>query len=97
MKDDNNMIDKLFEVLASLNNKEDCKLLLEDLCTYTEIEQMAQRYKAAQLLSQGKTYADVIAATNISSATLSRVSKCLHHGSGGYNKFVRRATNLTEE
>lgn len=67
------------------------KALLEDLCTYTETEQMAQRAKAAQLLKAGKTYTEVIAATNISSATLSRVSRCVRHGSGGYEKFVPQA------
>ena len=69
------------------------KALLDDLCTYTEAEQMAQRAKAAQLLKAGKTYAEVIAATNISSATLSRVSRCVRRGSGGYERFVPELKN----
>ena len=75
------------------------KALLEDLCTYTEVEQMAQRAKAAQLLKEGKTYTEVIAATNISSATLSRVSRCVRYGSGGYEKFVpaRTAEEIASE
>ena len=49
---------------------------------------MAQRAAAAKLLAEGKTYAEIIAATDISSATLSRVSRALRHGSGGYAKFL---------
>ena len=78
----------LYETFLACKTAEDVKALLEDLCTYTETEQMAQR---AQLLKAGKTYTEVIAATNISSATLSRVSRCVRHGSGGYEKFVPQA------
>lgn len=81
----------LYETFLACKTAEDVKALLEDLCTYTETEQMAQRAKAAQLLKAGKTYTEVIAATNISSATLSRVSRCVRHGSGGYEKFVPQA------
>jgi TrpR-related protein YerC/YecD len=84
----NEFIDELYSVLIKLETKEDCKALLADLCTYKEIEQMAQRIKAAELLLEGKTYSQVIVATDISSATLSRVSRCIQHGSGGYKKFV---------
>lgn len=81
----------LYDTFLACKTAEDVKALLEDLCTYTETEQMAQRAKAVQLLKAGKTYTEVIAATNISSATLSRVSRCVRHGSGGYEKFVPQA------
>ena len=81
------MIEELYDVLIELKTYEDCDILLSDLCTYKEVEQMAGRIKAAKLLSEGKTYSQVIEATDISSATLSRVSKCLHYGKG-YKKFV---------
>jgi len=83
------MIDLLYGTLIKLNTKEDCALLLEDLCTINEVLQMAQRVKAAQLLLEGNTYAQVIAKTDISSATLSRVSNCIRHGRGGYKKFIQ--------
>ncbi len=67
---------------------EDVSAFLEDLCTFQEIEQMEQRALAAKLLAEGKTYADIIAETDISSATLSRVSRALRHGSGGYEKCI---------
>jgi len=82
------MIDLLYDTLVKVKSKEDCALLLADLCTVNEVLQMAQRAKAAQLLLEGKTYAQVISETDISSATLSRVSACIRHGKGGYKKFV---------
>ncbi|MEG1613073.1 MAG: YerC/YecD family TrpR-related protein [Clostridia bacterium] len=85
----NEMLNYLYETIASLESAEDCRLLFDDLCTYMEVEQMAQRVVAAKLLLNGKTYAQVIEQTEISSATLSRVSKCVHRGSGGYKKFVK--------
>lgn len=82
------MITALYETLLKLETTEDCKILLEDLCTKNEVEQMAQRIHAAKLLLDGNTYAKVIAETDISSATLSRVSTCVRHGAGGYKKFL---------
>lgn len=81
-------IEKLFEVVLELKNINDCKALFSDLCTDKEIEQMAQRIKAAKLLIDGKTYNEVIAETDISSATLSRVSRCVQYGEG-YSKFIK--------
>lgn len=80
-------VKKLYEVILKLDSVEDCKALFEDLCTYKEIEQMAQRVEAAALLKQGMTYNKVIEQTEISSATLSRVSRALQFGEG-YKKFV---------
>lgn len=82
-------INYLYDVIAGLTNRADCERLFADLCTYKEIEQMASRVKAAKLLLEGRTYAEVIAETNISSATLSRVSRCIQHGSGGYRDFAK--------
>ncbi|MEE0928240.1 MAG: YerC/YecD family TrpR-related protein [Acutalibacteraceae bacterium] len=81
------MINDLYELFASINDPEDIRLLLDDLCTYKEIEQMAGRIAAAKLFMEGKTYTQVIEATNISSATLSRVSRCVQRGAG-YRKFL---------
>lgn len=80
-------IDNLYRVLIRLQTLEDCEDLFADLCTNKEIEQMAGRIKAAKLLEEGKTYNQVIEQTNISSATLSRVSRCVQYGKG-YRKFL---------
>ena len=80
----------LYRALLNCGNEEDVRALLDDLCTYQEQEQMIQRAYAAKMLIEGKTYADIIAETDISSATLSRVSRALQHGSGGYKKLIPR-------
>lgn len=80
-------IDNLFEVILKLSSVKDCRILFEDLCTDKEIEQMAQRIKAAKLLMSGNTYNQVIEQTDISSATLCRVSRCVQYGKG-YKNFV---------
>ncbi len=87
-KADPKMIDELYELIASLKNKEDCEKLFSDLCTQNEIEQMALRIKAAKLLLDGKTYQQVTEQCDISSATLSRVSRCVQYGDG-YNNFLK--------
>lgn len=81
-------IDELCNLLIKLKTPEDCKALLEDLCTYKEVEQMALRAYAAKLFLSGKTYNEIIAETDLSSATLSRISRSIAHGSGGYRKFI---------
>ncbi len=75
-------IEALVKLLASVDNEADCRALLEDLCTAKEIENMAERCHAAKLLLEGKTYAQVMEQVEISSATLSRVSRCVQYGSG---------------
>ena len=82
------MINELYELIASLKGADDCRSLFEDMCTNKEIEQMAQRTKAARLLLDGKTYNQVIEETDISSATLSRVSRCVQYGKG-YSKLLK--------
>lgn len=77
----------LYQALMKLKTEEDCNDLFQDLCTKKEIDAMAQRIVAAKYLMDGKTYEQIIELTNISSTTLSRVSKCVQHGKG-YKKFV---------
>ena len=75
-------IQKLFEVITKLDNVDDCRALFDDLCTVKEIENMAERCFAAKLLLEGNTYNQVMAQADISSATLSRVSRCVQYGTG---------------
>ena len=90
MIDPEEMLKILCRTMLNCKTEEDCKVLLEDLCTYQETEQMSQRAMAAKLLLEGKTYAEIIECTEISSATLSRVSRAVRHGSGGYNRLIPR-------
>ncbi len=82
------MIRELFELITSLKTTEDCESLFCDMCTNKEIEQMAQRVRAAKLLLEGNTYNQVSEQTDISSATLSRISRCVQYGNG-YNKLLK--------
>ena len=78
----------LYLQIASLENAQDCQAFFEDLCTRKELEKMAERLYAAKLLMQGMTYQQVMAGTDISSATLSRVSRCVQYGTG-YSRLIK--------
>ena len=88
MSIDETHLNDLYATIIKLNSVEDCEAFLKDLCTYQEIEQMAQRIAAAKCLMKGETYETVIKKTEISSATLSRVSKSLKYGEG-YKKVLK--------
>ena len=81
-------VEQLCKLLASIDDPKQIQALLDDLCTRGEIEQMAQRVECARLLLEGKTYCQIIAETEVSSATLSRVSRCTQRGSGGYSRIL---------
>ena len=81
-------IRQLFELIANIDNPEDCQALFDDLCTVKEVENMAERCFAAKLLMEGNTYSQVMAQADISSATLSRVSRCVQYGNG-YSKLLK--------
>lgn len=80
---------QLYKIFASVKSEEDFKKLFEDMCTYQEIENMQQRLTCAKLLMEGETYTQVIEKTDVSSATLSRVSRCIRHGAGGYSEVLK--------
>jgi TrpR-related protein YerC/YecD len=82
------LIGELYDLILCLQTTEDCEKLFADLCTDKELEQMAQRVRAAKMLMNGKTYMEVIKETEISSATLSRVSRCVQYGEG-YQTFIK--------
>jgi TrpR-related protein YerC/YecD len=75
-------IDRLFEVILTLETVEDCYRFFEDVCTIKELEDMAQRLDAAILLDEGENYQTISQKIGISTATISRVSKCLKYGDG---------------
>lgn len=88
MLSDNKDVKNLYELILSLESVDDCEALFKDLCTEKEVEQMSQRVKAARLLMDGKTYNQVMEQCEISSATLSRVSRCVQYGNG-YKNFIK--------
>lgn len=82
-------IDNLFKLITEIDNVDDCRALFDDLCTVKELENMAERCYAAKLLMEGNTYNQVMAQADISSATLSRVSRCVQYGKG-YSKLLKK-------
>lgn len=83
-------IDLLVKALLSLETEEDAFRLLDDLCTISEIKAMAQRMEVALLLSANTTYNEIAARTGASTATISRVKRCLYYGAGGYKKVLEQ-------
>ena len=83
-------VDGLFEAILSLENLDECYRFFEDVCTIKELLDIAQRLKAAKMLKAGKNYVEVCAETGMSSATISRVSRCLEYGAGGYDLAIER-------
>ena len=79
---------ELCRLLAGITSEADIAALFDDLCTRKELENMAERLYAAKLLLEGNTYNQVMARANISSATLSRVSRCVQYGNG-YAKLLK--------
>ncbi len=83
-------IDELFAAILLLENEEDCYRFFEDICTINEIHAIAQRLQVAKLLSQKKTYAEIEEKTKASTATISRINKCLLYGADGYKYVLDR-------
>ena len=92
----NSDVDALFEAVLSLETLEECYAFFEDACTIKEILDISQRLKAAKMLSSGANYADVSRETGMSTATISRVSKCLEYGAGGYKTAIERTEHKSD-
>lgn len=80
----------LYRELLKLKTPEECYRFFSDLCTVSEQMAMEQRFEVAQLLDEGSIYSDVLEKTGVSSATVSRVKRCLNYGSGGYRLVLDR-------
>ena len=90
-------VDELFEAILTLKNVEECYLFFEDACTVKEIMDIAQRLKTAKMLSDGANYAEINRETGCSTATISRVRKCLEYGDGGYRTVIDRVRGAQED
>ena len=88
--------DALYRAIVSIRTVEECRSFLEDLCTVSELKSMAQRMDVALLLDEGLVYNDILEKTGASSATISRVNRCLHYGAGGYQAIIPRLREKEE-
>lgn len=87
-------IDFLCYAILTLKDKSECYRFFEDICTINEIQSLSQRLVVAKMLKDKKTYQDISNLTGASTATISRVNRCLNYGSDGYNRVLER---LNEE
>lgn len=86
----NQSTDKLFQAILSLESIEECRDFFDDICTIKEIQDMTQRLEVALLLDKGKNYQEISREVGVSTATISRVSRCLNYGDGGYRTAINR-------
>ena len=90
-------VEELFEAILSLKSKDECYKFFGDACTIKEVLEIAQRLKAAKMLRQGVNYAEITKETGMSTATISRVSKALERGAGGYKLVLSRLKNFESQ
>lgn len=83
-------LDQLFQAVLSLNDIEECYRFFDDLCTINEIQSLAQRLEVARMLREGKTYHKIETETGASTATISRVKRCLNYGNDAYELVLQR-------
>ena len=89
-------LDRLYDAILSLRDRDECRAFLDDLCTIKEITDMAQRLETAFLIDEGVSYQKVSDRIGVSTATISRVSRCLNYGAGGYRTVIDRMKEEAE-
>lgn len=89
--------ERLYRAILALETEEECYAFFQDLCTIAELRSMEQRYEVATLLSEGMVYSDILERTGASSATISRVNRCLHYGAEGYHTVIPRLKGEKEK
>lgn len=83
-------VDRLFDAVLSLKDRDECYAFFDDICTIKEITDMAQRLDTAFLIDEGISYQKISERIGVSTATISRVSRCLNYGAGGYRAVIDR-------
>ena len=81
---------EFYDAVLSLKDKEECAMFFEDACTVKELLALSQRFEVAKMLRQGKTYLEITDKTSASTATISRVNRCLNYGTDGYDMAIQR-------
>lgn len=89
-KFDFNKTENFYNAVLSLENPEECRMFFEDVFTVKELQDICQRYEVAIMLNQGKSYNEICVATGASTATISRVNRCLIYGDGGYKTVLSK-------
>ncbi|MBU2702628.1 TrpR-related protein YerC/YecD [Sporomusaceae bacterium BoRhaA] len=89
--------DQLFRAVLAIENLEECYQFFEDICTISELKAMAQRLEVARMLKNGTIYDDIVTETGASTATISRVKRCLYYGADGYKMILPRLETTKKE
>lgn len=84
------LIDSLFQAILTLKSPEECYRFFEDICTVAEIKSLAQRLEVAKMLEANSTYTEIAEKTGASTATISRIKRCLNYGADGYKLVLER-------
>ena len=90
----NKDVDALFEAILKLETMDECRAFFKDLCTYQELNAMAQRMHVAKMLFTKHVFTDIVAETGASTATISRVNRSLQYGCNGYEEIFKRMEKL---
>ena len=90
-------VDHLFDAILSLQNREECYTIFEDVCTVNELLSLSQRFEVAKMLRDQKTYLDIAEKTGASTATISRVNRSLNYGNDGYDMVFSRMQNTDKQ
>ena len=90
-------VDHLFDAILCLESKEECYLFFEDICTINELLSLSQRFEVAKMLREQRTYLEIAEKTGASTATISRVNRCLEYGDGGYSMILDRLAKKGEK
>ena len=90
-------IKQLYEAVLGLEGVADCRDFFDDICTKAEIEEISRRFLAAKLLAENASYLEVAEITGLSTATISRVSRALKNGNGGYARALARMAEKDDE
>lgn len=88
LKTRDHLTDQFFEVILSLKDAEQCSNFFDDICTISELKSIAQRLEVARMLDEGAIYEEIVEKTGASTATISRVKRCLVYGADGYNSVM---------
>ena len=83
-------VKRLYKAIALIQNEEECAAFFDDICTIKELQDMSQRLDTAILLTKGENYQTISKQVAVSTATISRVNRCLNYGSGGYKTILER-------
>lgn len=95
-KTESKWLNNFVTAILSLETEEECENFFEDICTIKEFQDLTHRLEVARLLSEGKVFNEISKLTGASSATITRVNKCLVYGAGGYKTVLEKNGNFAD-